>query len=106
MTRIYRTWSFLICNPQVVFSSISKLTVSVYDSSSRKKQLRTVNPNQMKFEETGIFNPLEVSYPRESSKITSIHDLVRLLVHLNIAAKITTSIDDTKHKLASEHTQK
>ena len=35
----------------------------------------------------------------------SIHDLVHLLVHLNIAAKITTSIDDTKHKLASEHTQ-
>ena len=97
--------NLVICNPQVVFSSISELTFSVYDSSSRKKQLRAVNPKQKRFEQTGIFNPLEVSYPKESSKIMSIHDLVHLLVHLNIAAKITTSIDDTKDKLASEHTQ-
>ena len=97
--------NLVICNPQVVFSSISELTFSVYDSSSRKKQLRAVNPKQKRFEQTGIFNPLEVSYPKESSKIMSIHDLVHLLVHLNIAAKITTFIDDTKHRLASEHTQ-
>ena len=97
--------NLVICNPQVVFSSISELTFSVYDSSSRKKLLRAVNPKQKRFEQTGIFNPLEVSYPKESSKIMSIHDLVHLLVHLNIAAKITTSIDDLKHKLASEHTQ-
>ena len=97
--------NLVICNPQVVFSSISELTFSVYDSSSRKKQLRAVNPKQKRFEQTGIFNPLDVSYPKESRKIMSIHDLVHLLVHLNIAAKITTSIDDTKHKLANEHTQ-
>ena len=97
--------NLVICNPQVVFSSVSELTFSVYDSSSRKKQLRDINPKQKRFEQTGIFNPLEVSYPKESSKIMSIQDLVLLLVHLNIAAKITTSIDDTKHKLASEHTQ-
>ena len=97
--------NLVICNPQVVFSSISELTFSVYDSSSRKKQLRAVNPKQKRFEQTGIFNPLDVSYPKESSKIMSIHDLVNLLVHLNIAAKITTSIDDTKHKLASKHAQ-
>ena len=97
--------NLVICNPQVVFSSISELTFSVYDSSSRKKQLRAVNPKQKRFEQTGIFNPFEVLYPKESSKIMSIHDLVLLLVHLNIAAKITTSIDDTKLKLASVHTQ-
>ena len=97
--------NLVICNPQVVFSSISELTFSVYDSSSRKNQPTAANSKQMKFEQTGIFSPLEVSYPKESSKIMSIHDLVHLLVHLNIAAKITTSIDDTKHKLASEHTQ-
>ena len=34
----------------------------------------------------------------------SIHDLVSLLLHLNIAAKIT-SIDDSKHNLANEQTQ-
>ena len=97
--------NLVICNPQVVFSSISELTFSVYDSSSRKNQPTAANPKQMKFEQTGIFSPLEVSYPKESSKIMSIHDLVSLLVHLNIAAKITTSIDDTKYRLASEHTQ-
>ena len=97
--------NLVICNPQVVFSSISELTFSVYDSSSRKKQLRDVNPKQKRFEQTGIFNPLEVSYPKESSKIMSIHDLVHLLVYLNIAAKITTSIDDTDHELASEYTK-
>ena len=97
--------NLVICNPQVVFSSISELTFSVYDSSSRKNQPTAANSKQMKFEQTGIFNPLEVSYPKESSKIMSIHDLVHLLVHLNIAAKITTAIDDTKHRLASEHTQ-
>ena len=98
--------NLVICNPQVVFSSISELTFSVYDSSSRKKQPTAANSKQMKFEQTGIFNPLEVSYRKESSKIMSINDLVSLLVHLNIAAKITTSIDNTKHKLASEHTQR
>ena len=97
--------NLVICNPQVVFSSINELTFSVYDSSSRKKQIRDVSSKQKKFEQTGIFNPLEVSYPKETSKIMSINDLVHLLVHLNIAAKITTSIDDTKHKLASEHAQ-
>ena len=97
--------NLVICNPQVVFSSISELTFSVYDSSSRKKQLRAVNPKQKRFEQTGIFNPLDVSYPKESNKIMSIDDLVSLLVHLNIAAKITTSVDDTKDKLVSEHTQ-
>ena len=95
----------VICNPQVVFSSISELTFSVYDSSSRKVQHIDESSKQKEFEDKGIFNPLKVKYPKESSKIMSIHDLVHLLVHLNIAAKITTSIDDTKHMLASEHTQ-
>ena len=94
--------NLVICNPQVVFSSISELTFNIYDSSSRKKQTRDVSSKQKKFEQTGIFSPLEVSYPKESSKIMSIHDLVHLLVHLNIAAKITMSIEDAKHKSASE----
>ena len=97
--------NLVICNPQVVFSSISELTFNVYDSSSRKMQHVDEGSKQKKFEEKGVFNPMEVNYPDVSSKIMSIHDLVHLLVHLNIAAKITTSINDTKHKLASEHTQ-
>ena len=97
--------NLVICNPQVVFSSISELTFSVYDSSTRKMRHVDEGSKQKRFEEKGIFSPMEVKYPDESSKIMSIHDLVHLLVHLNIAAKITASIDDTKHKLASEHTQ-
>ena len=97
--------NLVICNPQVVFSSISELTFSVYDSSSRKTHHVDEGSKQKEFEDKGIFSPVEVKYPNESNKIMSIHDLVHLLVHLNIAAKITTSSNDTKHKLASEHTQ-
>ena len=97
--------NLVICNPQAVFSSISELTFSVYDSSTRKTRHVDEGSKQKRFEEKGIFSPMEVKYPDESSKIMSIHDLVHLLVHLNIAAKITASIDDTKHKLASDHTQ-
>ena len=89
--------NLVICNPQVVFSSISELTFSVYDSSSRGKQFVAVNAKQKRFEQTGIFNPLEVSYPDKSDKIMSIHDLVHLLVHLNIAAKITTFTEEAYH---------
>ena len=90
--------NIVICNPQVVFSSISELTFSVYDSSSRGKQHIAASLKQKQFEETGIFNPAKVEYPKESSDFMSIHDLVHLLVHLNIAAKITASADDAHSK--------
>ena len=90
--------NIVICNPQVVFSSVSELTLSVYDSSSRGKQHIAASLKQKKFKETGIFNPAKVEYPNESSDIMSIHDLVHLLVYLNIAAKITASADDAHSK--------
>ena len=90
--------NIVVCNPQVVFSSVSELTFSVYDSSSRGKQHIAASLKQKKFEETGIFNPAKVKYPDESSDFMSIHDLVHLLVHLNIAAKITASTDDAHLK--------
>ena len=90
--------NIVICNPQVVFSSISELTFSVYDSSSRGKQHIAASLKQKKFEETGIFNPAKVEYPNESCDFMSIYDLVHLLVHLNIAAKITASADDVHSK--------
>ena len=94
--------NLVICNPQVVFSSISELTFSVYDSSSQLSKLVAANVQQTKFEETGIFRPNKMAYPKESSKFMSIYDLVHLLVHLNIAAKIPASpVDDC----TSEHTQ-
>ena len=100
--------NLVICNPQFVFSSISELTSSVYDSSSRRKQLVDVSSKQKRFKETGIFCPKEVTYPDKSSEIMSVNDLVHLLVHLNIATKITASpVEATTvpQVLASEYTQ-
>ena len=99
--------NLVICNPQVVFSSISELTSSVYDSSSQRKQLVGVSAKQKRFEETGIFCPKEVTYPDESREIMSVNDLVQLLVHLNIAAKISSlaEVSTVSQVLASEHTQ-
>ena len=100
--------NLVICNPQVVFSSISELTFGVYDSSSRQETLVAVSLKQKKFEETGIFSPEDVEYPNDSTKFMSIQDLVHLLVHLNIAAKVmhlTSPVEphSKPHVPASEH---
>ena len=85
--------NLVICNPQVVFSSISELTFNVYDLASQRKELTAASLQQKEFEEKGIFSPETVKYPTERSDLLSIIDLVQLLVHLNIVAKITTSDD-------------
>ena len=90
--------NLVICNPQVVFWSISELTFNIYDSSVRKVEELDVSSQQKEFEETGIFNPNEVTYPKESSRFLSVSDLVHLLLHLNIIAKIPTSSDVTLAK--------
>ena len=83
----------VICDPQVVFSSVSELTFNVYDSTSRKQQRSEESAQQKEFERTGIFSPDEVEY-KSSEKILTSSELVHLLVHLNIAAKITSSDSD------------
>ena len=87
----------VICNPQVVFSSISELIFNVYDSTSRKQKLVEVSSQQKSFEKTGIFTPETVEYvkPEESYKFLSFPDLVHLLVHLNIAAEVTLKDTDS-----------
>ena len=85
--------NLVICNPQVVFSSISELTFNVYDLASQRKELTAASLQQKEFKEKGIFSPETVKYPTERSDLLSIIDLVQLLVHLNIIAMITTSDD-------------
>ena len=94
----------VICNPQVVFSSISELIFNVYDSTSRTGQLIEVSAQQKRFEQTGIFTPESVNYvsPEKSSEFLSIYDLVHLLVHLNIAAEITSPINTDGSSVLSE----
>ena len=88
----YHLKDLVICNPQVVFSSVSELTFNIYDSTSRKEQHVEISSQQKKFEQTGIFSLDTVNYVchEESNKFLSLSDLVHLLVHLNIAAEITT----------------
>ena len=90
--------NLVICNPQVVFSSISELTFGVYNSSSRQEKPIAISSKQKKFEETGIFSSDDVTYPNDSTKLMSLQDLVHLLVHLNIAAEIIASSDEVSPK--------
>ena len=98
--------NLVICNPQVVFSSISELTFNVYDSSSRKSEKVAPSTQQKEFEEKGIFSPRSVKYPQESSEFLSIKDLVHLLVHLNIVAMIPASCDDAHTNEHENHSDK
>ena len=91
----------VICDPQVVFSSVSELTFNVYDSTSRKQQRSEESAQQKKFEQTGIFSPDEVEY-KSSEKILTFLELVHLLVHLNIAAEITSPETDSDENKSIE----
>ena len=94
--------SLVICNPQVVFSSISELTFNVYDLASQRKELTAASLQQKEFEEKGIFSPETVKYPTERSDLLSIIDLVQLLLHLNIVAKITSDDVSTKPQVLGD----
>ena len=72
--------NIVICDPQVLFSSLSKLIFEVYDS---KKSLISQSKCEI-FIETGHFS-LDDIKPFEGSKVLSVEVLVDLLVHLNIA---------------------
>ena len=72
----------VICDPQVLFSSLSKLIFEVYDS---KDHLIAQSKREL-FIETGLFSPNDLPSISEGRKMLSIEVLVELLVHLNIAA--------------------
>ncbi len=85
----------VICDPQLVFSTISELIFNIYDHN--KNQVSEAQYDH--FVQTGCFSPQDitlitskdVSMNEEKKKLLSIDMLVDLLVYLNIAAKVPLS---------------
>ena len=75
----------VICDPQVVFSSISELIFDIYDP----RNMYITEAQHDHFVKTGCFSPQDIrtTDERKSTKnLLSIDTLVKLLVHLNIIA--------------------
>ncbi|XP_064386202.1 uncharacterized protein LOC135334795 isoform X2 [Halichondria panicea] len=80
----------VICNPQVVFSTISELIFNIYDHN--KNQVNQAKCDH--FVQTGCFSPKDIQLEtvnQEKNKLLSIETLVDLLVYLHIAAKVPLS---------------
>ena len=74
--------NLVICDPQVIFTSISELIFNVYTSKKRNMSAYKCQ----RFKKFGLFSPKDVKSDRKD--LISIDNLVELLVHLNIAAQI------------------
>ena len=78
----------VICDPQIVFSSVSELIFNIYDPS--KHQI--VEARYDDFVQTGRFSPQDIipvgKDDTENKKLLSIATLIDMLVHLNIAAEV------------------
>ena len=83
----------VICDPQIVFSSVSELIFDIYDPS--KKYVPEAKYDH--FVETGCFSPQDIAPVGKQTKtnVLSIDTIVKLLVHLNIAAEVPSSRDET-----------
>ena len=82
----------VICNPQLVFSTISELIFNIYDNN--KNQVSEAKCDH--FVQTGCFSPKDIkleTVTQENNKLLSIETLVDLLVYLHIAAKVPLSSD-------------
>ena len=92
----------VICDPQIVFSSVSELLFNIYDPS--KNQI--VEARYDDFVQTGRFSPQDIipvqKDKAENKRLLSIATLIDLLVLLNIAAEVppqqldSDSLDDRK----------
>ncbi len=82
----------VICDPQVVFSTISELIFNIYDHN----QFQVSQAQYDDFVKTGCFSPQDImlinnedrSVNAEKEKLLPIDTLVDLLEYLNIAAKV------------------
>ena len=77
----------VICDPQVVFSSISELIFDIYDP----RNMCIIEAQHDHFVKTGCFSPQDIKCKKSEKKILSIETLVKLLVHLNIIALVSSS---------------
>ena len=85
----------VICDPQIVFSSVSELIFDIYDPS--KKYVPEAKYDH--FVKTGCFSPQDIlpidkKISSKEKNLLSIQTIVELLVHLNIAAEVPSSSDD------------
>ena len=80
----------VICDPQVVFSSISELIFDIYDPS----KMYITEAQHDHFVRTGCFSPQEINIKNEQAtkKLLPIDTLVHLLLHLNIIAEVPSRL--------------
>ncbi len=82
----------VICDPQVVFSTISELIFNIYDHN----QFQVSEAQYDRFVEAGCFSPQDITLinnedlpvNEEKDKLLPIDKLVDLLEYLSIAAKV------------------
>ena len=85
--------NLVICDPQIVFTSISELIFDIYDP----RNMYITEAQHDYFVRTGCFSPQEINtVDKEESKQStlSIETLVHLLVHLNIIAEVPSNLDN------------
>ena len=88
----------VVCDPQVVFSTISELIFNIYDHN----QFQVSQAQYDHFVKTGCFSPQDIMLindkdifvNEEKKKLLPIDKLVDLLEYLNIAAKLPASTKD------------
>ena len=92
----------VICDPQVVFSSISELIFDIYDPS----KMYITEAQHDHFVQTGCFSPQEIHMKKEKAtkKLLPIDTLVHLLLHLNIIAEVPSNLGarSDKQELTTE----
>ena len=85
----------VVCDPQVVFSSVNELIFDIYDPT--KKYVPEAKYDH--FVKTGCFSPqdvlpIDVQNSSDEKHLLSVETTVELLVHLNIAAEVPISTTD------------
>ena len=81
----------VICDPQVIFDSISKLIISKFRHGNRALKPHEVDD----FLQKGIFKLSHIKHETEGTRsdVLAVDKLVDLLLHLNILAEITPETD-------------
>ena len=86
----------VICDPQVVFSSISELIFDIYDP----RNMYITEAQHDHFVRTGCFSPQEINIENQQAtkKLLPIDTLVHLLLHLKIIAEVPSSLGAQSYK--------
>ena len=92
----------VICDPQVIFSSISELIFDIYDPS----KMYITEAQHDHFVRTGCFSPQEIKPIQKKQTTTAkqlltIDTLVHLLLHLNIIAEVPSNLGAQNDEIGS-----